>query len=91
MQAELAKMPPDKRAEAQAEIDQRKQLFQSLANLSPEERRAKMEELAQQPQGEDKMEKQQLAKDSRMSPEQRLARAQNYAQRRQDTRNGGGQ
>jgi hypothetical protein len=90
LQAELEKMPADRRAAAQAELDERKQFYASLANLSDGDRRARLEDYAQQPAVQDQNDQRQLGHDSRLSPEQRLARAQNYAQRRQDIRSGGG-
>jgi hypothetical protein len=89
IQAELEKMSPEQRAAAQAKLDERQRFFASLAGLSDGDRRARMEDYAQQPNVQEQNDQQQMGRDSRMSPEQRLARAQNYAQRRQDVRSGG--
>jgi hypothetical protein len=89
VQAEIAKLPPAQRAAAQAEHDEFRQLRESLAGLSQEERRAKMQDYFQQ--NGDRGEQRQLDRDSRMTPEQRVQRANRYAQRRQEIRSGGNQ
>jgi hypothetical protein len=43
-EARIARLPADKKAEAQAKFDERKKFFDSLAQLSPEDRQAKMRE-----------------------------------------------
>ncbi len=87
MQAEIAKMPPNQRADAQEQI----QFVQSLSGLSREERRAKLEDYLQQPQIQDRIEQRLLDRESRMTPQQKLQRAERYAQRRQQIKNGANQ
>ncbi len=89
MVAEIAKLPPKARAEAQAELNEVRNMRKNLADLPAEERRAKMAEYFQDPKFQDRMEQRQNDRESRMTPEQRVQRAQRYAQRRQDVRNGG--
>ncbi len=42
--AQINRLPPDKRAAAQEEMEKRKKFFEELAQLSPEERKAKMQQ-----------------------------------------------
>jgi len=83
MQAEAAKLPPAQRGAAEERIE----FAKSLAGLSREERRAKLEEFLQQPGIQEQLEQRSLDHDSRMTPQQRLQRAERYAQRRQQVRN----
>ncbi len=91
MQAEIDKLPPEKRAAAQAEQDERKSFFTALRDLPQEERRAKMEEFFEKTEVQDRMEKMQADRDARRTPEQRMARAQKYRERKQQIMAGGGQ
>ncbi len=88
-QAQINKLPPERRAAAQAEFDENSSFFKGLAELPPDQRRSRMEDFMQQPKIQDKMDDRMMARDARMTPEQRLQRAQGYAQRRQDVRSGG--
>lgn len=88
MQAEINKLPPDKRAAAQAEFDERKQFFTSLRELTPEERRAKIEEYMSQPGNADRMDQGMAQRDARMAPQQRIQRAQKYVDRKEAVKSG---
>ena len=89
MKAEIAKLPPEKQAAAQTELDERQAMFAGVRDLPPEERRAKMEEVFSHPAMQERMEKRDNARDSRSSPEQRMKRAQRYVERKQQAKNGG--
>lgn len=78
IQQQIAQLPPDEQKEAKDNYDKTKALFQSMATLSPEERRAKMREFFQNPDNQDRME----SRDSRRTPEQRAARGARYVQNR---------
>ena len=82
-QAEINKLPPDKRAEAQAEFDKQRAFWHEVRNLPPDQRRAKAQEFFNDPKMQARMEDRQAKQDSRRSPQQRLQRAQNYVDRKQ--------
>ena len=82
-QAEIERLPADEQATAKAEFEQRQAFFKQFSGLSPEERRAKMQDLANDPQVQDQMDKRQAQRDARNTPEQKAQRAQNYVNRKQ--------
>lgn len=85
-QERLAKLPPDKRVEAQAEIDQRKSMFEEMRKLTPEQRQAKFQEMMNDPAMQEKMEENQAKRDSKNTPEQRLKRFKRYVDRKRELR-----
>ena len=89
IQAELARLPADQRAAAQARIDEFKALRDSMKDLTAEQRRAKLEEMMSDPSRQEKMEGRQAAKDAQRSPEQRLERAHQYVQNKAAATGGG--
>lgn len=89
-QAEIDKLPPEKRSAAQAEFDQRRKFFEGLRDLSPEERRAKMEERMSDPAAQERFEERRSEQMARMSPDQRVERARGYIQRKEAVRGQGG-
>lgn len=78
MQAEINKLPPAEREAAQKEHDERRKFFESMRDMTPEQRSAKMQEFMNDPNMQDKMEKGMSSSDARRSPQQRLARAKKY-------------
>ena len=88
MKAQLAQLPADRRATAEAELAERKALFASLKDLTPEERRAKMEEVMSDPSRQEKMDAVMAAQDARRTPEQRLERSHKYVDRKDQLKNG---
>lgn len=87
--AEIAKLPAAQRPAAEAELAERKAFFERLKDLTPEQRRAKFEELMSDPSRQEKMEARTAAQDARRSPAQRLARSHGYVDRKAQV-NGGG-
>ena len=81
--AEIAKLPADEQAGAKAEMDEREKFFTSLKDLTDEERRAKMAEMASNPANQDKMADRQIKGSERKTPEQRLAKYQKYVAKKQ--------
>ena len=81
IQNEINKLPPEERTAAQKEHDDRKQFFDSLKDLSPEDRAKMMQQMMNDPNMQDKMESAKNARDGRSSPQQRIQRAQSYLQR----------
>ncbi len=80
--AEIAKLPAAQRPAAEAELAERKAFFESLKDLTPEQRRAKFEEMMSDPSKQEKMEARMAAQDARRSPAQRLARSHGYVDRK---------
>lgn len=85
MQAEIEKLPPDQRAAA----EERRKFFESLRDLPPEERRAKMEERMSDPAMQERMEQRMSEHMARMTPDQRVERAKGYVQHKENVRNQG--
>jgi hypothetical protein len=81
IQNEINKLPQDQRLAAQQDYDTRKKFFEEMRNLTPEQRRQRMEDWMNNPANQDKMENAQNDRDSRNSPDQRTARAGNYLSR----------
>lgn len=81
-QAQIAQLPPEERAQAQQQFDEMRKLWASLRDLSPEERRAKMEEIMDKPEVQAAIDDRMAARDAKSSPEQRESRYRNYIQRK---------
>lgn len=88
MKAEIAKLPADQRPKAEAEMEERRAFFDSLKDLTPEQRRAKFEEMMSDPSRQEKMEARMAAEDARRSPQQRLERSKKYVERKAQTKSG---
>ena len=88
MQAAIDQMPAEKRAKAQAEFDEGKKFFESMRELTPEQRRAKMEEKMQDPATQEKMFSGMAKRDAMKTPEQRSDRFRDYIQNKQSRQEG---
>jgi hypothetical protein len=86
--AEIEKLPPEKRASAKAEFEERKAFFSQLRDLPREERMVKMQELFERPEIQERYEKERSERDARQTPAQRMARAQRYRERKQQVISG---
>lgn len=86
--AEIAKLPADKQPAAKAEFEERKAFFTSMADLTPEQRRAKMEDFMSRPDVQDRMEERDAQRDARRTPDQRVQRYQKYVQRKTEIKAG---
>ncbi|NJK91225.1 MAG: hypothetical protein HC904_04945 [Blastochloris sp.] len=82
IQRRLAELPQGERAEAQKNWDEQKKTWAELQAMSPEDRRARMQELMEDPVMQEKMEEMNELRDRRRSPEARRARYQRYIQRK---------
>jgi hypothetical protein len=87
-QAEIDKLPPDKRAAAQQRFDERRKFFEGMRDLPEAERRAKMEEFFSSEQNQERMESRESERMARMTPDQRVDRARQYVERKQAARSG---
>ena len=80
--AEIAKLPAEKQAAAKQEFEERKALFTSLADLTPDQRRAKLEDYFSRPAVQEQMEEREGQRDARRTPEQRVQRFKAYNERK---------
>ena len=87
MQARINQMPEDKRAKAQAEFDEGKKFFESMKDLTPEQRRAKMEEKMQDPATQEKMFSGMAKRDAMKTPQQRNERFREYVSKKAASQN----
>jgi len=85
-QAEIEKLPPDKRAAAQAAMDERRKFFEGMRDLTPEQRRSKMEEFMSRDDNQERMERRMSEQMARMTPDQRVERAGKYIQNKAKVR-----
>ncbi len=88
MQARINQMPEDTRAKAQAEFDEGKKFFESMKDLTPDQRRAKMEEKMQEPATQEKFFSGMAKRDAMKTPEQRTERFRDYIQNKQSRQEG---
>lgn len=88
MKAEIARLPPEQRPKAEAEMAERRAFFESLKDLTPEQRRAKFEEMMSDPSRQEKMEARMAAEDARRSPQQRIERSKRYVERKAQAKTG---
>jgi len=79
--AEIEKLPPAQQAAARTQFNERKAFFQSLRDLPPDQRQAKIEEMMNQASVQAQQQAQQNQRDSQQTPEQREDRAENYMNR----------
>ena len=86
VQAQIAQLPAEERADAQKQFDEMRQFWQSVRALPEEERRAKMEELMNNPEVQARMEERMAARDARRSPQQREQRMRRYVDRKQQAK-----
>jgi hypothetical protein len=87
-QAEIDKLPADKRAAAQQRFEERRKFFEGMRDLPEAERRAKMEEFFSSEQNQERMEARESERMARMTPDQRVDRARKYVERKQAARSG---
>jgi len=83
VQAQIALLPPEERAQAQKDYDQMRAAWQEIRALPEDQRREKMQELMSRPDVQDRMEERAASRDERRSPEQRSQRYQRYVERKQ--------
>ena len=84
--AEIAKLPASEQPAARAEFDERDKLWASVRDLPEAERRAKLEELFNSPEMQDKMADRKMKSDERKSPDQRIAKYQKYVAKKQQAK-----
>ena len=82
-EATIAQLPPEDRQAAKADFDETKKTFDEVRAVPEDQRRAKMEEVMNRPDVQDKMAARQDARDARQSPQQREQRMRAYIARKQ--------
>ena len=82
-EATIAQLPPEDRLAAKADFDSMKKTFDEVRSLPDDQRRAKMEEVMNRPDVQEKMAARQDARDARQSPQQREQRMKSYIARKQ--------
>jgi len=82
-EAAIAQLPPDERAAAKADFDSMRKSWEEIRALPEDQRRAKMQEMMNRPDVQDKMADRQAARDARQSPQQREQRMRNYIAQKQ--------
>jgi len=78
LKAELEKMSADRRAALQKELDARKAFFESLRDLTDDQRKAMIQQYMNNPDNQNRMDNAQANRDARSTPDQRAARADGY-------------
>ena len=82
-EAAIAQLPPEERLVAKADFDSMKKFWEEVRALPEDQRRAKIEEMMNRPEVQDKMADRQAARDARQSPQQREQRMRNYIAQKQ--------
>ena len=82
-EAAIAQLPPDERLAAKSDFDAMKKFRDEIRPLPEDQRRAKMDEMMNRPDVQDKMAARQDARDARQSPQQREQRMKAYIARKQ--------
>ena len=89
--AQIEKLPADKRAAALAELEERKRFWEEMSKLSPEERRARMQERMEEAMNNTdaaaRMENGSAKRSAMQSAEQRAERYRDYLNRKRESAN----
>lgn len=80
--AQIAALPEDQRADARKQMDEMRAFWESVRNLPEEERRAKMEEMMNKPEVQERMEERMNARDAKSPPQKREDRMRRYLNRK---------
>ena len=78
IKAELEKMSAERRAALQKELDARKAFFDSLRDMTTDQKRAMWAQFMNNPDNQNRMDNMQANADARSTPDQRAARADGY-------------
>jgi hypothetical protein len=84
----IAGLSPQDKIDARENWNQQKGFLASVASLPPEQRRAKFEEMMQDPVVQAKIEETQAKRDEQQTPEQRRGRYSNYLARKNQAKGG---
>jgi hypothetical protein len=87
MQAAIDKLPEPERAKKQAEFDEGKKFFEEMRNLTPEQRREKIEARMQDPAQQEKFFSGMAKRDAMKTPQQRTERFRDYLSKKAERAN----
>ena len=82
-EAMIAQLPPEEQPAAKAEFDAMRKVFAEVRALPEDQRRAKMEEIFNRPEVQDRMAARAEARDARQTPAQREKRMKTYVEKKQ--------
>lgn len=82
VQAEIDRLPPEQRGEAQASFNTEKAFRESLKNMSDDQRQQAIQQHMQDPQVQDQIASRMDGRDGRMNHDQRMQHFQNYVNRK---------
>jgi hypothetical protein len=82
VQAQIAALPEDQKVAAKKQMDEMRAFWESVRNLPEEERRAKMEEMMNRPEVQERMEERMNARDNKTPPQKREDRMRRYIERK---------
>jgi hypothetical protein len=80
-QNEIAKLPKSERDAAAAEHEQQRRFWDSLRDMTPEQRSAAIQQMMSDPNVQEKMDNASNNRDARRTPQQRIQRAGAYLSR----------
>ncbi len=83
MEAQIALLPKEEQQAARKEFDEMRAFWQEVRALPEEERRAKVAEMMERPEIQERMADRMAARDDKRSPEQRSQRYRQYFERKQ--------
>jgi hypothetical protein len=86
-QAQLAALPEAQQAEVRKQMDEMRAFWESVRNLPEEERRAKIEEMMNRPDVQEKMEERMSSRDAKTPPQKREDRMRRYLERKSQMKN----
>jgi hypothetical protein len=81
-QAQLAALPAEQQGEVRKQMDEMRAFWESVRNLPEEERRAKIEEMMNRSDVQDKIEERMNTRDTKTPPQKREDRMRNYLKRK---------
>ncbi|MEX1117560.1 MAG: hypothetical protein WEB60_02080 [Terrimicrobiaceae bacterium] len=82
-EAQIALLPKEEQQVARKDFDEMRAFWQQVRALPEEERRAKIEEMMERPEVQERMAERMAARDDKRSPEQRAQRYRRYVERKQ--------
>lgn len=82
MEQQIRGLPKEERAEIKRDLDEMRKFWQEVRDLPEDQRRAKIREMMDRPEVQERMEERMAAAASRHSPQQRLKRYSRYVERK---------
>lgn len=82
VRAQIAALPEAQQAEAKKQMDEMRAFWESIRSLPEADRRAKMEEMMNRPEVQERMEERMNARDNKTTPQKREERMRRYIERK---------